>query len=132
MDFSETSSIMSTSPDVLQTYCLYATILALKLVMLKPLATYATCHADKLERFHFTGLKYITPFWVIGALYTTTNPDPEVALPLFRVFVLGRLVMLADCLTKVPREMKRLSFFSTIVITAFMGVKVLNAYKSAF
>ncbi|XP_069358108.1 microsomal glutathione S-transferase 1-like [Maniola hyperantus] len=120
----------SVSVDLMQSYYLYSAALALKLLAFVPLAT-LVCDPDKIQRATITGLKNLTPFWLVAALYVTTSPDHGTALSLFRGYALARLVIAFGYLYNLPKCVKELAFYVSFGITSFMGGWVVYTYRNA-
>lgn len=115
---------------LMQSYYLYAAVLALKLLAFVPLAS-IMCNPDKVQRANLSDLKHLTPFWLVAALYVTTSPDYTTAVNLMRAFVAARMVVAAGYITKIPKMAVEASFFMSFAITTFMAGWVINEYKSS-
>ncbi|KAJ0183435.1 hypothetical protein K1T71_001411 [Dendrolimus kikuchii] len=115
---------------LMQSYYLYAAVLALKLLALAPLAAFM-CNGDKVQRANLSDLKNLTPFWLVAALYMTTSPDEKTALALLRTFVAARFVSAVSYVTKIPKCAIELAFFVSFAITCFMGGSVVYHYRNS-
>lgn len=111
-------------------YCFYSSILALKLLALAPLAA-VVCNPEKVQRANLSDLKNLTPFWLVAALYVTTQPDPNAALTLIRVFVAARFVAAVGYVRRLPKLLVELAFFVSFAITCYMGGYVVYTYRQA-
>ncbi|XP_077986998.1 microsomal glutathione S-transferase 1-like [Glandiceps talaboti] len=45
---------------------------------------------ERIRRCHQNDVENITPFLILGLVYSTTNPSPVVALYIFRIFTVAR------------------------------------------
>lgn len=118
-------------PNMLQSYFLYSALLALKLLALKPLAAIA-CNPDKLQRANLSDLKNLTPFWIVAALYTTTTPNVDTALALFRLYFVARCIAAIGYVRRIPRLAVEGAFFVSFAITSFMAAWVVYTYRKCF
>lgn len=116
--------------NLMQSYYLYAAILAVKLLALMPMAN-VVCHPEKIQRANLSDLKHLTPFWLVAALYMTTQPDKDLALNLMRAFVLARFVAAAGYVTKIPKQLIEGAFFVSFAINTYMCAFVILTYKNA-
>lgn len=130
MQTSEQEVIMSADNSLMQTYMVYSAVLALKLLFLNPVS-HMVCDHNKIRRAHLSDLKNLTPFWVVSALYVTTDPDPTTAVNLFRVYLAARLVAVIGYVFRpTPKLVKELAFFLSFTITGFMAVWVIYKYRN--
>ncbi|VVD00099.1 unnamed protein product [Leptidea sinapis] len=121
---------MESNSILLQSYFLYSAILALKLLLLAPL-TSLLCRPEKVQRANISDLKNLTPFWLVAALYTTTSPDTQTAVNLFRLFVIARLVTVLGYIIKLPKVCIEAAFTVSITVTSYMAGYVVYAYRKA-
>ncbi|CAH2230838.1 jg15289 [Pararge aegeria aegeria] len=115
---------------LLQSYYLYSAILALKLLAFVPLAA-LVCNPEKVQRANISDLKNLTPFWLVGALYITTQPAENTALNLFRAYLLARLVTAMGYIFTLPRFLKEVAFYVSFGINCFMSGWVVYTYRNA-
>ncbi|XP_070581661.1 microsomal glutathione S-transferase 1-like [Ptychodera flava] len=108
-----TSPLCSENNQVFRSYAFYASILIVKWLVLSPLTgllrkikrAYANPEdtgdagtqavkqdpdVERIKRCHQNDVENITPFLILGLLYTTIDPSPVVALYTFRVFTGAR------------------------------------------
>lgn len=116
--------------NLMHSYYLYAAILAIKLLALAPMAN-VVCNPEKIQRANLSDLKHLTPFWLVAALYVTTQPDKELALNLLRGFVVARIIAAIGYVVKIPKQLVECAFFVSFAITTYMSAFVIYAYKNA-
>lgn len=116
--------------NLMHSYYLYAAILAIKLLALAPMAN-VVCNPEKIQRANLSDLKHLTPFWLVAALYMTTQPDKDLAVNLLRGFVLARFVAAIGYVVKIPKHLVEGAFFVSFAITTYMCAFVIYAYKNA-
>lgn len=86
---------------------------------------------ERVRRAHLNDLENIPVFWTLGALYLTTDPDPEVAKWLFRVYTAGRVLhTLVYAVKSIPR-VRGPAYGVSSLIAWYMGVKVISHYIKA-
>lgn len=85
-------------------------------------------HADvaRVKRAHQNALESSVPFFVLGFLYTQTDPSVVMAQSLFAVFVVARLLH-AVFYIKAIQPFRTLSFFAATIVNVTMLVQVLRA-----
>nr|AIL23554.1 microsomal glutathione S-transferase [Tenebrio molitor] len=131
---------------VFRTYCFYSSILVVKMLFMSPLTGLtrfrfkafanpedgATMKIkprvdDKVERIrraHLNDLENISVFYVIGFIYTLTNPSVAWATLLFRVFTAARFIhTFVYAVFVVPQPARALSWATGFVITGYMAFK---------
>lgn len=87
---------------------------------------------ERVRRAHLNDLENIPAFWVLGALYVTTNPAASLATMLFRVYTAGRILhTLVYVVKPLPQPARGIAFGVPFLITIYMGVKVVQHYFSA-
>ncbi|CAB3246854.1 unnamed protein product [Arctia plantaginis] len=124
--------MVSTVPfsSLMQSYFLYSAILALKQLVLAPMAA-VVYHPEKVQRAYISDLKNLTPFWLVSALYMTTGPDQATAVYLLRIYVITRFVIALGYLQKLPSIVTEAAFCVSFMITCFMGGWVVYTYRKA-
>jgi len=71
-------------------------------------------------------MENILPFFVIGFLYVLTNPSSFLAINLFRLVGLARIIhTLVYAVVVIPQPARALSFFAALSATIYMAVQVL-------
>ncbi|XP_028160168.1 microsomal glutathione S-transferase 1-like [Ostrinia furnacalis] len=121
-----------------QTYMVHAALLAIKLLALSPLAAMTWVNKgifdnpDIVRRAYLSELKNLAPFWIVGALYVTTNPPTSLGVTLFRLYSIARLVVILGYATKpLPVFFTDLALIGSYFITCYMSVWVVYFYRKA-
>jgi glutathione S-transferase len=71
-------------------------------------------------------LENILPFFIIGLLYTLTNPSPYIAKTLFMTVAIARIVhTLVYAVVVIPQPARGLSWGIAYGITIYMAVQTL-------
>lgn len=145
--------VLSLQDPVVRTYIVYSAILALKLILLSTLTgmtrlirksfanpedaamvpkgkvTTTDPVVERIRRAHLNDLENIPAFWILGALYLTTNPVAAWATLLFRVYTLGRILhTIFYTIIILPQPARGLAFFVPYVIKWYMGFQVAVYY----
>ncbi|EDW82626.1 uncharacterized protein Dwil_GK25033, isoform A [Drosophila willistoni] len=82
-------------------------------------------NVERVRRAHRNDLENILPFFIIGLLYTLTNPSAFLAITLFRVVGIARIVhTLVYAVVVVPQPARALSWFAAYGATIYMAVQV--------
>lgn len=149
--------VLSLQNPVLQSFIVYSAILALKLLALGALTgmtrmakgvfanpedlksaggkgkiKFDDPHVERVRRAHLNDLENIPAFWVLGALYVTTNPAHAWATLLFRIYTAGRVLhTLVYAVKPLPQPSRALAYFVPYVIMWYMGIQVILYYLSA-
>nr|QLI62199.1 glutathione S-transferase 3 [Streltzoviella insularis] len=149
-------AVISLDNPVVQSYIVYSAILALKLLFLSPLTgmtrmargvfanpedvqsfkkgkvKFDDPAVERIRRAHLNDLENIPAFWVLGALYLTTNPVASWATLLFRVYTAGRVLhTIVYAVKPLPQPSRAIAFFIPFVIMVYMGVQVVLYYITA-
>jgi len=76
---------------------------------------------ERVRRAHLNDLENIPIFLIVAGFYVLTNPDPYVALNVFRTFTAGRFLhTLVYAVYVVPQPARALSFFAGFGATLFV------------
>ncbi|CAK1548527.1 unnamed protein product [Leptosia nina] len=87
---------------------------------------------ERVRRAHLNDLENIPVFWVLGALYLTTNPAAAWAILLFRVYTVCRIVhTLVYAVVPLPQPTRAIAFLVPVVIKYYMGIQVVLYYITA-
>lgn len=140
---------------IVQTYFVYSGVLALKVLVMAPLTArqryvkkvfaneedaqkakgvvkFDDPDVERVRRAHLNDLENIPVFWILGGLYLTTGPDPEVATWLFRIYTAGRILhSLVYAVKPMPPPSRGIAFGVSNLITWYMGWKVVSHYFNA-
>ncbi|XP_062138186.1 microsomal glutathione S-transferase 1 isoform X2 [Drosophila sulfurigaster albostrigata] len=85
-------------------------------------------NVERVRRAHRNDLENILPFFIVGLLYTLTNPSAFIAINLFRAVGISRIVhTLVYAVVVVPQPARALSFFVALGATAYMALQVILA-----
>lgn len=147
--------VLTLQDPTVQSYIVYAAILALKLLLFSMLTglkrsekkVYANPEdaallggrislsdpdIERLRRAHLNDLENIPAFWILGALYLTTNPAAAWATLLFRAYTLGRLLhTFVYAIKPLPQPSRAIAYFIPYLIMWYMGYQVIVYYLSA-
>ncbi|CAH0699018.1 unnamed protein product [Spodoptera exigua] len=147
---------ISLEDPAVQSYLLYSGILALKVLAVSILTAftrnskkvyanpedallrkgkvkYDDPDVERVRRAHLNDLENIPVFWILGALYLTTSPSAGLATTLFRVYTAGRVLhTLVYAVIPLPPLSRGISFIIPLIISIYMGLKVVLHYISAF
>ena len=78
---------------------------------------------ERVRRAHRNDLENVLPFIVIGFLYTLTNPAAGLAILLFRIGALARIVhTLVYAVVVIPQPARALSWMVCFASTFYMAV----------
>lgn len=76
-------------------------------------------------RAHRNDLENILPFFAAGFLYCLINPEPWIAINLFRLVAVARIAhTLVYAVVVIPQPARALAFFFGLLPTAYMAVRV--------
>uniref|UniRef100_A0A1Y9H2L6 Microsomal glutathione S-transferase 1 n=1 Tax=Anopheles dirus TaxID=7168 RepID=A0A1Y9H2L6_9DIPT len=79
---------------------------------------------ERVRRAHRNDLENILPFFAIGFMYMLTNPEPFIAINLFRAVAVARILhTLVYAVVVVPQPARGLSWGVAYAATAYMAVK---------
>ncbi|XP_026727356.1 microsomal glutathione S-transferase 1-like [Trichoplusia ni] len=87
---------------------------------------------ERVRRAHLNDLENIPVFWVVAALYVSTNPVAAWATLLFRAFTLGRILhSIVYAVVPLPQPARAIAFGIPFLTTAYMGAQVILYYITA-
>lgn len=122
-----------------QTYMVHAALLAIKLLALSPIAALTWVNkgifsnTDIVRRAYLSELKNLAPFWIVGALYLTTDPPVNLGTTLFRAYTISRLcVVLGYAARPIPALISDLALITSYFINFYMCLCVIYKYKDRF
>lgn len=123
---------------LIQTYMVHSALLVVKLLALSPIAAMTWVrkgifpNPDIVRRAYLSELKNLAPFWLVGALYVTTNPEEHIGISLFRMFTTARMIVILGYATKpVPAVFTDFALILSYVITCYMSIYVVYYYRDA-
>ncbi|XP_013144609.1 PREDICTED: uncharacterized protein LOC106108076 [Papilio polytes] len=149
-------AVLALSNPVVQSYIVYSAILALKLISVSAMTTIARMTrgsfgnpedakafrgkvkfddpvVERIRRAHLNDLENIPAFWVLAALYLTTEPVAAWATLLFRVYTLCRIIYtIVYALIPLPQPTRSIAYGVPSIIKWYMGYQVALYYISAF
>ncbi|XP_035783132.1 microsomal glutathione S-transferase 1-like isoform X2 [Anopheles albimanus] len=81
---------------------------------------------ERVRRAHRNDLENILPFFVIGFLYLLTNPAPTLAINLYRLVAVSRILhTLVYAVVPLPQPARFLAFVGALAPTAYMTLQTL-------
>ncbi|XP_038208522.1 uncharacterized protein LOC119829894 [Zerene cesonia] len=84
---------------------------------------------ERVRRAHLNDLENIPAFWVLGALYLTTGPSAAIAVTLFRVFAVCRIIYtIVYAVKPVPPPARGIAFGISSLISMYMGAHIVLYY----
>ncbi|CAH0600472.1 unnamed protein product [Chrysodeixis includens] len=87
---------------------------------------------ERVRRAHLNDLENIPVFWVLAALYVSTNPVTAWATLLFRVYTLGRILhTIVYAVVPLPQPARAIAFGIPLLATTYMGAQVILYYITA-
>nr|AHC08052.1 micorsomal glutathione S-transferase [Locusta migratoria] len=146
-----TTALVAANP-VLRDYAYYSALLGLKVLAMGPLTARQRFakkvflnpedakffsgseklddpDVERVRRAHRNDLENIPVFMLIGGLYTLTNPDPKLALNLYRGYFAFRLAhTVVYAVYPVPQPARVLCHLGALTICVYMGVKVVKFF----
>ncbi|EDV99801.1 GH12207 [Drosophila grimshawi] len=85
-------------------------------------------NVERVRRAHRNDLENILPFFIVGLLYTLTNPSAFLAINLFRAVGIARIAhTLVYAVVVVPQPARALAFFVALLATVYMALQVVLA-----
>lgn len=79
---------------------------------------------ERVRRAHRNDLENILPFFSVGLLYMLTNPEPFIAINLFRAVAIARILhTIVYAVVVIPQPARGLSWGVAYGATAYMAVK---------
>uniref|UniRef100_A0A1E1WDS4 Microsomal glutathione S-transferase 1 n=1 Tax=Pectinophora gossypiella TaxID=13191 RepID=A0A1E1WDS4_PECGO len=146
---------ISLNHPAVESYIVYSAILALKLLAMALLTAFSRITrgvyanpedakmskgkvkfddqvVERVRRGHLNDLENIPAFWVLGALYLTTNPAAAWATLLFRAFTAGRVLhTIVYCVVPLPQPARAFAFFVPYLVNMYMGWQIVLYYITA-
>lgn len=123
---------------LVRTYMAHSALMVVELLFLSPIAAMTWINKgifsspDIVRRAYLSELKSLAPFWIIGALYTTTNSPVNMSIKLFRIFSIARLIVITGFIEfPVHPIFTDIASAASFWITMFMGIKVVCTYWRA-
>ncbi|CAG7835269.1 unnamed protein product [Allacma fusca] len=84
---------------------------------------------ERVRRAHLNDLENILPFFAVGLLYCFTQPNPDTANLLFKVFALARIAhTLVYAVYPVRQPARFLAFAVAMGVNIYMAVAVVLYY----
>lgn len=132
------SLVIKLDSPLTQTYMAHVGLLVIKLLALSPVAAMTWIwkgffpNPDVVRRAYLSELKILSPFWIVSALYVTTDPPMDVGIILFRLYSVTRLIVILGYATKpVPAVLTDLALIISYAITCYMSCCVVYFYRKA-
>ncbi|XP_075224733.1 microsomal glutathione S-transferase 1-like isoform X1 [Lycorma delicatula] len=146
----QSTLLYSTENPVFNAYLFYIAILCLKVLLMvlligrqrhrkhifispedtalnpKAKVKYDDPDIERVRRAHMNDLENIPIFAIAALLYIATRPDYFIALNLFRVFTIARIIhTFVYAVVVIPQPARAISWGIAYVITIYMAVKVI-------
>ncbi|XP_022192850.2 prostaglandin E synthase-like isoform X2 [Nilaparvata lugens] len=83
---------------------------------------------ERVHRVHLNNLENIPAFILSGLFYTASNPNVMIALMLFRIFFVFRILHTVAQLFLHVRMFRSICFFAALFINVFMLIMALMAF----
>ncbi|XP_055692443.1 microsomal glutathione S-transferase 1-like [Lutzomyia longipalpis] len=81
---------------------------------------------ERVRRAHRNDLENIFPFILVAFFYVLTNPEPTLAINLFRIAAIARIIhTLVYAVWVVPQPARGLAFFVCLASTLYMAFKTI-------
>ncbi|XP_060801581.1 uncharacterized protein LOC132902021 [Amyelois transitella] len=130
--------VISLDYPLARTYMVHAALLAIKLLALSPMAAMTWvrkgifANPDIVRRAYFTELKNLAPYWIVGALYITTNPPINLGISLFRLYTVLRMIVILGYVTRpAPAVLADFALVTSYMINCYMSIWVVYYYRRA-
>ncbi|XP_068629096.1 microsomal glutathione S-transferase 1-like [Battus philenor] len=93
---------------------------------------YDDLNVERIRRAHLNDLENIPVFWVLGALYLTTGPISTLAIMLFRVYTVCRIIhTIVYAVIPMPQPTRAIAFAIPVLIKWYLGIQVVLYYITA-
>ncbi|XP_055689054.1 microsomal glutathione S-transferase 1-like [Lutzomyia longipalpis] len=143
------TELISYENDVFRAFVFWSTVLIVKTMFMSPLtglqrfknksfanpedsAMYKTKpkfddpNVERVRRAHRNDLENIFPFVLIAFFYVLTNPQAWLAINLFRVAAIARIVhTVVYAVVVVPQPARALAFFVCLAVTLYMAFQTI-------
>ncbi|XP_052900716.1 microsomal glutathione S-transferase 1-like isoform X1 [Anopheles moucheti] len=139
------------NPDVYKAYVFWSAVLVAKVLLMAPLTAMQRFKnnafanpedssavskklkpklddpdVERVRRAHLNDLENILPFFVIGFLYLLTNPAPFLAVNLFRVVAVSRILhTLVYAVVVIPQPARFLAFVGGMLPISYMTLQTI-------
>uniref|UniRef100_A0A240PKK9 Microsomal glutathione S-transferase 1 n=1 Tax=Anopheles atroparvus TaxID=41427 RepID=A0A240PKK9_ANOAO len=147
-----TSLLQNINDEVFRTYIFYAAVLVVKMLVMSMLTgrqrfrkkvfaneedlasakkkdavpKFDDPDVERVRRAHRNDLENILPFFTMGLLYMLTNPEPFIAINLFRAVAASRILhTIVYAVVVLPQPARGLSWAVAYVATFYMAVKTI-------
>ncbi|XP_052900717.1 microsomal glutathione S-transferase 1-like isoform X2 [Anopheles moucheti] len=136
---------------VLRSYLFWSSVLVAKMLLMSPLTSLTRVRkmafanpedssavskklkpklddpdVERVRRAHLNDLENILPFFVIGFLYLLTNPAPFLAVNLFRVVAVSRILhTLVYAVVVIPQPARFLAFVGGMLPISYMTLQTI-------
>ncbi|RZF39691.1 hypothetical protein LSTR_LSTR012145 [Laodelphax striatellus] len=144
------SSLYTTDNPVFSAYLFYCAVLVLKVLFMAPLTArqrlakkifanpedtvltprskvkYDDIDIERVRRAHLNDIENIPVFMVAALLYIATNPAYFLAVNLFRIFTIARIIhTFVYAVVVIPQPARALSWGAGYAATIYMAVQVI-------
>ncbi|KAF4530678.1 hypothetical protein B566_EDAN004917 [Ephemera danica] len=100
-----------------------------QIIMPKAKVSFDDLNVERVRRAHLNDLENIPVFLVVALLYVLTGPNTFIALNLFRVFTLARLVHTIFYAVVPQSKARGMAFIVGLLVTFYMSVQVILYYS---
>lgn len=121
-----------------ETYMVHSAFLAIKLLILSPIPAMTWVrqgifsNPDMVRRAYLSELRLLAPFWLVGAMYLTTNPNPIIGIVLFRLYTAARIILMLGYVAKpAPALFTDIALVISYFINWYMTIVVVLCYWQA-
>ncbi|XP_076454583.1 microsomal glutathione S-transferase 1-like [Babylonia areolata] len=76
---------------------------------------------ERIRRCHQNDLENVVPFTLIGLFYVSAEPDPDIALRIFRIFAASRMLHTVAYLVPLPQPARAACYFAGVGATGLMA-----------
>jgi len=147
-------NLYTTDNPVFASFCFYAALVALKMLMMSFLTAYHRLtknifanpedaamskvkvrtdeSVERVRRAHLNDMENIVPFLFIGLIYVGTSPAVSSAVFYFRLFAACRMVhTVVYAIVVMPQPSRALAYFGGMFVNLMMIASILSTYSYA-
>lgn len=79
---------------------------------------------ERVRRAHLNDLENILPFFIAALFYVLTNPEPFIAINLFRTVAISRIIhTIVYAIIPIPQPARALAYHIAVWCTIYMIIK---------
>lgn len=84
---------------------------------------------ERVRRAHLNDLENLVPFFIIGFLYVLTGPNATVAVNLYRIVAVARILhTIVYAVYPIRQPARALCFIAALLPTVFMAIMVMIVF----